>query len=142
MNKNIVIAVVVFVLLLIVGVGAFLVMGSKGQNQTKNDVGSMDTMPRTTQNTNTESKNPVATNNIEIKGFAYNPATITVKVGTTVTWMNSDSVGHTATAEDGSFDTGILRQGEKGSVTFSKAGTFKYFCSVHPNMKGTVIVTE
>jgi plastocyanin len=58
-----------------------------------------------------------------------------------VTWTNQDFAPHTATADDGSFDTGRLDQGETGSVTFDQPGTYTYTCTFHPNMKGTVVVT-
>ena len=77
---------------------------------------------------------------IDIKDFAYGPKTLTVKKGTTVVWTNQDSVKHTATADDGSFDTGLLAKGESGSVTFDKIGTFNYHCTPHPNMKAAIIV--
>ena len=78
---------------------------------------------------------------VPIKDFAFKPASVTVSVGDTVTWTNQDQAPHTATANDGSFDTGNLDKGQSGSHTFSKAGTFAYICSVHPSMKGTVVVT-
>jgi plastocyanin len=78
---------------------------------------------------------------VEIKGFAFNPATITVPAGTTVTWTNQDAAPHTATADDKSFDTGRLDQGQGGTVTFDTPGTYTYTCTFHPNMKGTVVVT-
>jgi plastocyanin len=78
---------------------------------------------------------------VEIKGFAFNPATITVPAGTTVTWTNQDAAPHTATADDKSFDTGRLDQGQSGSFTFDTPGTYTYTCTFHPNMKGTVVVT-
>ena len=79
---------------------------------------------------------------VQIKGFAFAPRTITVKVGDTVTWTNEDSARHTATADDGSFDTGLLAKGQSGSVTFDTPGTYMYFCTPHPNMKGTIVVEE
>jgi len=79
---------------------------------------------------------------VQIKGFAFAPRTITVKVGNTVTWTNGDSVGHTATADDDSFDTGLLAKGQSGSVTFDTPGTYTYFCTPHPNMKATVLVEK
>lgn len=82
----------------------------------------------------------MAKNAVEIKDFAHNPKTLTVKVGDTVTWTNKDVAGHSATADDGSFDTGVIAQGESGSVTFDTAGTFTYHCTPHPNMKATVVV--
>ena len=77
---------------------------------------------------------------VPIKDFAFKPATVTVNVGDTVTWTNEDSAAHTATASDGSFDTGNLSKGASGSHKFSQAGSFAYICSIHPNMKGTVVV--
>jgi plastocyanin len=77
---------------------------------------------------------------VPIKGFAFKPATVTVKEGDTVTWTNQDTAPHTATASDGSFDTGNLKKGASGSHKFSKAGSFAYICAIHPNMKGKVVV--
>jgi plastocyanin len=82
-----------------------------------------------------------STSAVEIKGFAFNPPMIEVPSGTTVTWTNQDTAPHTATAEDGSFDTGRLNQGQSGEVTFDQPGTYTYICTFHPNMKGTVVVT-
>ncbi len=78
----------------------------------------------------------------EIDDFTFVPGTLTVKVGTTVTWTNKDSVGHTVTSDDGIFDSGMLGKGSSFSYTFTTAGTFGYFCTPHPYMVGTVVVTE
>jgi plastocyanin len=77
---------------------------------------------------------------VTIAGFAFAPPTVTVEVGDTVTWTNQDSVAHTATATDGSWDTGDIAQGASASITFSTAGTFTYLCTPHPTMTGTVVV--
>lgn len=77
---------------------------------------------------------------VTIAGFAFDPASITVRVGDSVTWRNEDSAPHTATADDGSFDTGNLGDGASASVTFQQAGTFGYLCTIHPSMRGTVVV--
>src|SRR5215208_3638946 len=77
---------------------------------------------------------------VTIAGFAYDPATITVSVGDSVTWTNNDGAGHTATADNGSFDTGTIGDGASGSVTFPAAGTFAYHCTIHSSMTGTVVV--
>jgi plastocyanin len=77
---------------------------------------------------------------VTIKDFSFSPASITVSVGETVTWQNSGPSGHSATARDGSFDTGVLDKGESRSHTFDKAGTFAYICTPHPFMHGTVKV--
>jgi len=76
-----------------------------------------------------------------ISDFKFTPSTITVTAGETVTWSNSGPSGHSATADDGSFDTGVLAKGASGSHTFSKAGTYSFHCTPHPFMKGTVVVT-
>ena len=68
------------------------------------------------------------------------PATVTIQVGDSVTWTNEDSVAHTATAGDGSFDTGSIANGASDTVTFDSAGTFAYICSIHPQMTGSVVV--
>ena len=81
-----------------------------------------------------------ATDQIEIADFKYDPATVTVDAGTEVTWTNSDDAAHTATADDSSFDTGDLDQGDSNSVTFDEPGAFTYYCRFHPFMKATVEV--
>ncbi|MGH2866820.1 MAG: cupredoxin domain-containing protein [Solirubrobacteraceae bacterium] len=77
---------------------------------------------------------------VGIADFHFTPSAITIHVGDTVTWTNSGPSGHTATAHDGSFNTGKLSRGHSASHTFSSAGTFAYFCSIHPFMHGTVTV--
>lgn len=77
---------------------------------------------------------------VEIVDFAYDPDPVVVEEGGKVTWQNEDSAPHTATADDGSFDTGTLEEGKRGSETFKEAGTFSYICSIHPDMHGTVEV--
>jgi plastocyanin len=77
---------------------------------------------------------------VTIAGFAFAPATVTIQVGDSVTWTNQDSAPHTATAGDGSFDTGQLGNGDSDTVTFDTAGTFAYICSIHPQMTGSVVV--
>jgi plastocyanin len=77
---------------------------------------------------------------VEIKNFAFNAATITVPVGTTVTWTNDDSTAHTVSQVGGGFESGKLDPGKTFSYTFDTAGSYDYFCQFHPNMKGTVVV--
>jgi plastocyanin len=81
-----------------------------------------------------------ASTGVTISDFKFSPSGTTVNVGDTVTWSNAGPTGHSATASDGSFDTGILQKGSSGSHTFSQAGTFSYFCKPHPFMKGTITV--
>jgi plastocyanin len=77
---------------------------------------------------------------VDISGFAFNPGTITIKVGQTVTWTNNDSVSHNVKADDGSFSSSTLATGDSFSFTFNTAGTYTYKCGFHANMLGTVIV--
>jgi LPXTG-motif cell wall-anchored protein len=77
---------------------------------------------------------------VTISDFKFTPDTVTVNEGDTVTFNNDGPTIHTATADDGSFDTGTLRKGESGSATFTSAGTITYFCQPHPFMKGKVVV--
>ncbi len=82
-----------------------------------------------------------STNAVEIKGFKFVPSVITVKAGTVVTWTNVDSAQHSATADDKTFDSNLFDKGKSYSFTFAKPGTFRYHCSAHQYMTGTVIVT-
>jgi plastocyanin len=77
----------------------------------------------------------------QIANFAFAPANLTVKVGGTVTWTNTDGATHTVTANDGSFDSGSLATGATFSQTFAKAGTYTYACAIHASMTGTITVT-
>ena len=77
---------------------------------------------------------------VAIKDFAFAPASLTVAAGSTVTWTNEDGAAHTATADDGSFDSGSLATGATFSQTFDTAGSFPYKCAIHPNMTGTIEV--
>jgi amicyanin len=84
---------------------------------------------------------PAAANAVRIESFVFAPATLTVKVGTTVTWVNHDEEPHTVAAKDGSFHSPGMGTGGTYSFTFSTAGTFDYVCTIHPFMHGTVVVT-
>jgi plastocyanin len=77
---------------------------------------------------------------VKIVEFTYQPDPVSVQVGGKVTWQNEDTAPHTATADDGSFDTETIEQGKLKSETFKQAGTYPYFCEIHPDMRGTVEV--
>ena len=81
-----------------------------------------------------------ASASVTIQDFAFGPGSISVAVGSTVTWTNQDSVSHTVTADDGSFDSGRLAQGATFSQTFDTPGTYTYHCAIHPSMTGTITV--
>jgi plastocyanin len=86
----------------------------------------------------TDAPNPSTV--VHIKNYAYGPATVTIAVGKSVAWVNDDAVSHTVTARDASFDSGNLDQNANYTHTFTKAGTYAYYCAYHTYMKGTVVV--
>jgi plastocyanin len=75
---------------------------------------------------------------VDIQGMKFVPAQLSVAPGDTITFTNRDAAPHTATANDGSFDTGRLARGQSATVTIGAAGTFNYICALHPAMKGVV----
>ena len=81
---------------------------------------------------------PVA--DVKIDNFAFGPQFLTVKVGTTVTWTNRDDIPHTVVSSDGVFKSKARDTDETFSYKFDKAGTYTYFCSLHPKMTGQVVV--
>lgn len=80
-----------------------------------------------------------ADRDVAISGFSFSPRTVTVGVGDSVTWTNSDAQTHTATSGT-AWDTGDIGNGESASITFRRAGTYDYICAIHPTMTGTVVV--
>lgn len=128
MKKGIIVAVVVV---------AALAFGAMVLGSSKNDA----TMSASSSGEKASSM-VVSTNAVEIKDYAYSPAIIKVKVGTTVTWTNKDVVEHTVSIKDGAEgpDSELLGKAETYSYTFTRAGTFDYYCKPHPNMLGSVIV--
>src|SRR5215213_8170001 len=81
-----------------------------------------------------------ANGSVTVADFQFTPAQITIDQGDTVTWTNDGPSAHSATAPDGSFDTGIFPAGQTRSHTFNEAGTISYICTPHPNMHGTIVV--
>lgn len=79
---------------------------------------------------------------VSISQMQFKPARITVKKGATVTWTQADRMPHTVTASDGKFESGALSGGATYSQSFAEAGTFSYYCSLHPSMRGEVVVVE
>lgn len=79
-------------------------------------------------------------NEIVIENFSFEPATLTVKVGTTVTWVNRDDEPHTATATDKRFNSKTLDNGDRFSQEFNAPGVYNYYCALHPKMTGKIIV--
>jgi LPXTG-motif cell wall-anchored protein len=81
-----------------------------------------------------------ASGSVTIADFSFSPASLTINQGDTVTWTNNGPTPHSATANGGEFNSGILKAGQSSSHTFSQAGTYSYYCQPHPYMKGTIVV--
>jgi plastocyanin len=77
-----------------------------------------------------------------IRNLAYAPANLVIDAGTTVIWRNQDQLEHTVTASDRSWDSGLIRPGATWQHTFERAGTYRFFCTPHPFMRGTITVRE
>jgi amicyanin len=77
---------------------------------------------------------------VKIDNFSFGPQTLTVQVGATVTWTNRDDIPHTAVSTDGVFKSKVMDTDEKFSYTFTKPGTYPYYCTIHPKMTGKVVV--
>jgi plastocyanin len=92
--------------------------------------------PSVAANDQPSSANP----EVKIDNFSFGPQTVTVAVGATVTWTNRDDIPHTVVSTDGLFKSKVRDTDEKFSYTFAKAGTYPYYCSVHPKMTGKVVV--
>ena len=78
---------------------------------------------------------------ISIKDFSFNPKNINIKAGTTITWINEDSLIHDITIDSGLFNQD-LEPGEEFSFTFDEPGIYKYHCNIHPSMTGEITITE
>ena len=77
---------------------------------------------------------------VRVDNFSFGPDTLTVHANSTVTWVNKDDVPHVIASNDGLFKSKALDTDDKYSYTFSKAGTYSYYCSIHPKMVGKVVV--
>jgi amicyanin len=77
---------------------------------------------------------------VKIDNFSFAPERITVKAGTTITWINEDDIPHTVASSAKPFKSKALDTDDKYSFTFTTPGTYEYFCSLHPHMTGTVVV--
>ena len=85
---------------------------------------------------------PNSTTTVDIRDHAFNPAQLNVAPGTTVTFVNNDTEPHTATADNGLFDTGVLEPGSSFDVFLDGSGTVTYHCELHPDMQGSIVVGE
>ena len=87
-----------------------------------------------------EAKDPSAGAEVVISGFAFDPESLTVPAGSTLSVVNDDDSAHTLTAEDESFDSGEIAGGETGSVEVSGSGEVPYYCEIHDYMKGVIVI--
>jgi plastocyanin len=141
----------------IVVIAAAVAAIALGRNNDKNKTNTTTNPPPASQTSNntsnqganssgtdqSTSQSPTSADKVSIESFAFSPAHITVKKGTTVTWTNNDSVAHTVSGDtaDGP-KSGNLAKGETYTFTFNSVGTFGYHCNLHQSMHGTVTVTE
>lgn len=139
MDKKMIGVVVAVVVVLATG-GVVLAL----RNNSNSGSSSMGNMNMSESNSSSSNNSPTAINSVTIQNFAFSPANITVKKGTKVTWTNKDSAAHTVTETDGQTgpNSGNLASGKSYNFTFDTVGTFKYNCSIHPEMIGTVTVTN
>jgi len=109
-----------------------------------NPIMGMSNMNMPAKQTSPASKNmeaaAAAANQVVIENFSFAPATLTVKAGTKVTWINRDDVPHTVNENEKRFKSGPMDTDDQFSYTFSDPGTFNYFCALHPKMTGQIIV--
>jgi plastocyanin len=101
---------------------------------------SMANMTGTGGNGNNTGTTTPGANEVFLQGMAFSPSTITVTAGTTITWTNKDAVTHNVTSNPALFSSGAMGNGATYSFTFPDKGTFSYTCTIHPSMKGTVVV--
>ena len=121
---------------------AILVAVISIMNSCKKPMDTMYGMTSTTGSTSgtTGGSTSPGTNEVWIQGMAFSPATITVTAGTTITWTNKDAVAHTVTSTTSLFSSPSIGPNGTYSHLFSTAGTYNYFCTIHPSMTATVIV--
>lgn len=101
--------------------------------------------PKNPSSSSTPATTPSPTTNqtagaVTIQNFAFSPASLTIKKGESVTWTNQDSAPHQIVSDSGTFQGNTISQGQTYFFTFDTAGQFPYHCSIHPSMKGTIVV--
>lgn len=136
--------IVIMVAILVLGAAAFGLTRNKDKTSTDQTNSQPSTSQTPQDNQSQNSQTPTSTDSVTIQNFAFLPSDITVKKGTAVTWTNKDSTPHTVSGIDGNQgpNSGDLNPGDKYSFTFNDVGTFKYRCNIHPDMLGTVTVTD
>jgi plastocyanin len=87
-----------------------------------------------------KAESSAASADVKIDNFSFGPQIVTVRVGATVTWTNHDDIPHTVVSTEGVFKSKVRDTDEKFSYTFAKAGTYPYYCTIHPKMTGQIVV--
>ncbi len=139
MSKSTIVGVIIVAILAIGGVLALTHKSSNINNSTT----STNTTSQTNGTSSSATNQASATGAIDIKNMMFKPPQITVAKGGTVTWTNNDSVAHTVTDDltnVGGPASGNIAPGSTYSFTFTKAGSFQYHCTIHPSMRGTIVV--
>lgn len=139
-------SIIIMVVVIAVVLGGVYVL-TRGTEEDANSANSTSTAPTTQTETQSEAGQPsIEASQIEIKDLAFQPRSVTIKKGTTVTWTNRDTVEHDVAPDDGDSEafkgSELLAKDESYSFTFNTPGIYTYHCSPHPHMTGTVTVTE
>lgn len=134
--------IIVVSIVVVIGLVIALTLGKKDKPTTDNTSSSSNSSSSGSNTSAVESDQAVPTNAVSIKNMSFSPKVITIPVGATVHWNNNDGVAHTVTADDGSFDSGSIAGKASFTHLFATAGTYKYHCSIHSGMAGTVIVRQ
>jgi plastocyanin len=129
--------IIVIIVIIVIGLGIALF-----SLQTSNVSAPSEKMPVNT--TPTETPATKTTNiTVSIKNFSFSPSTIIIKPGTNVIWVNDDSAAHTIVSDSGNLlNSQPLSPGQSFDFTFTELGSINYYCSIHPSMKGTIIVEK
>lgn len=133
--------IIIFAVVLLLAFAADLAISHNNKSTVPSAPSSSTNSSSTSGSSGTPAQTPLAAANVDIKNFDFTPKNVTVKLGATVTWVNSDTTAHTVTGDttDGP-QSATLQQGEKYQFQFNNAGTFQYHCNFHSNMTGTVTV--
>jgi plastocyanin len=137
MNRTILTVIIVILLI----VGGVVALSHKSNNNTPSTYSSGTNNQNSSSSTNNQTS--VAAGTVNIKNMMFTPSQITVQKGAKVTWTNNDSVAHTVTddlSNVGGPASAQIPGGETYSFTFNKTGSFQYHCSIHPSMRGTIVV--
>lgn len=136
MNKKILIVIVVAVLAL---VGIWAVIRNNNSDENPSSTSTNTSQPQSASNQQASNQGKVS-----IENMMFTPSQITVQKGETVTWTNNDNTAHTVTddlSNAGGPASGDIQPGSTYSFTFNKTGSFQYHCSIHPSMRGTIVVS-